>query len=45
MEVPMALKRIGLPGVGVSHVLTTQQGQRLGIVSHLDGRHDLMIYD
>jgi TrkA domain protein len=41
----MTLERIGLPGVGVSHVLTTREGQRLGIVSHLGGRHDLVVYD
>jgi TrkA domain protein len=41
----MTLERVGLPGVGVSHMLTTQDGQRLGIVSHLDGRHDLVVYD
>jgi TrkA domain protein len=41
----MTLERIGLPGVGVSHRLTTREGQRLGIVSRLDGRHDLVVYD
>jgi TrkA domain protein len=41
----MTLERIGLPGVGVSHVLTTREGQRLGIVSHLDGRHEIVVYD
>jgi TrkA domain protein len=41
----MTLERIGLPGVGVSHVLTTQEGQRLGIVSHLGGGHDVVVYD
>jgi TrkA domain protein len=41
----MTLERIGLPGVGVSHVLTTRTGHRLGIVSHLDGQHDLVVYD
>src|SRR4051812_9361628 len=41
----MTLERIGLPGVGVSHVLTTREGQRLGIVSFLDGRHDVVVYD
>jgi hypothetical protein len=32
------LERTGLPGVEVSQVLTTRAGQRLAIVSHLDGR-------
>lgn len=41
----MTMERIGLPGVGISHVLTTQEGKRLGVVSHLDGRHDLLLYD
>lgn len=41
----MTMERIGLPGVGVSHVLTTREGKRLGIVSYLDGRHELVFYD
>jgi TrkA domain protein len=41
----MTLERVGLPGVGVSHLLTTLDGQRFGIVSHLDGRHNLVVYD
>lgn len=41
----MTLERIGLPGVGVSHVLTTRTGRLLGIVSHVDGQHHLVVYD
>ncbi|MEQ4305295.1 TrkA C-terminal domain-containing protein [Plantactinospora sp. B6F1] len=41
----MTMERTGLPGVGISHVLTTWEGNRLGIVSHLDGRHVLVLYD
>ncbi|MEE6309092.1 TrkA C-terminal domain-containing protein [Plantactinospora veratri] len=41
----MTMERIGLPGVGISHVLTTWEGNRLGIVSHLDGRQVLVLYD
>ncbi|MBW6439314.1 hypothetical protein KZ829_36885 [Actinoplanes hulinensis] len=41
----MTLERIGLPGVGVSHLLTTQDGARLGIVVRPDGGRDLAIYD
>lgn len=41
----MTWERIGLPGVGVSHVFTTREGTRLGIVSRLDGSRDLNVYD
>jgi TrkA domain protein len=41
----MKLERIGLVGVGVTHLLTTHGGRRLGVVSHLDGRRELAIYD
>jgi TrkA domain protein len=41
----MTLERIGLPGVGVSHLLTTHDGERLGIVARPDGCRDLAFYD
>jgi TrkA domain protein len=41
----MTLERIGLPGVGVSHLLTTRDGDRLAIVVRPDGCRDLAIYD
>ncbi|MBO3743050.1 cation:proton antiporter regulatory subunit [Actinoplanes flavus] len=41
----MTLERIGLPGVGVSHLLTTRDGARLGIVVRPDGGRDLAVYD
>ncbi|MEV4274615.1 cation:proton antiporter regulatory subunit [Actinoplanes xinjiangensis] len=41
----MTLERIGLPGVGVSHLLTTRDGVRLAVVVRPDGCRDLAIYD
>ncbi|MDG4787800.1 TrkA C-terminal domain-containing protein [Micromonospora sp. WMMD1102] len=41
----MIMERTGLPGLGISHQLTTREGNRLGVVSHLDGRHVLVLYD
>ncbi|WP_430782880.1 cation:proton antiporter regulatory subunit [Actinoplanes sp. G11-F43] len=41
----MTLERIGLPGVGVSHLLTTRDGERLGIVARPDGGRDIAFYD
>lgn len=41
----MTLERIGLPGVGVSHLLTTRDGDRLAVVVRPDGCRDLAIYD
>ncbi|MEU8659017.1 cation:proton antiporter regulatory subunit [Actinoplanes philippinensis] len=41
----MTLERIGLPGVGVSHLLTTRDGERLAVIVRPDGCRDLAIYD
>jgi TrkA domain protein len=41
----MTLERIGLPGVGVSHLLTNRDGERLGIVVRPDGCRELAVYD
>ncbi|GIE34595.1 hypothetical protein Ait01nite_076400 [Actinoplanes italicus] len=41
----MTLERIGLPGVGVSHLLTNRDGARLGIVVRPDGCRELAVYD
>ncbi len=34
-----------LPGVGARHDFTTQEGDRLGVITHRTGRRDLLIYD
>ncbi len=34
-----------LPGVGVRHEFTTANGTRLGMVTYLSGRRELVIYD
>ncbi|MGI5242862.1 cation:proton antiporter regulatory subunit [Dactylosporangium sp. CA-139066] len=41
----MDVERIDLPGIGTSHVVTTGRGRRIGIVSHRNGRRDLVVYD
>ncbi|MET8147883.1 cation:proton antiporter regulatory subunit [Actinoplanes sp. NPDC049668] len=34
-----------LPGIGVRHDLVTSAGRTLGVVSHRNGRRDLVLYD
>ncbi|MET7424370.1 cation:proton antiporter regulatory subunit [Dactylosporangium sp. NPDC005555] len=34
-----------LPGIGVRHDLVTSSGRTLGVVSHRNGRRDLVLYD
>jgi TrkA domain protein len=41
----MTLERTALPGIGVSHTLATAAGQRLGVIAHLTGRRDIVVYD
>lgn len=41
----MTIERAALPGVGVGHAATTRGGQRLGVVSHLNGRREIVLYD
>ncbi|MEV4703193.1 potassium transporter TrkA [Actinoplanes sp. NPDC049316] len=31
--------------MGVTYVLTTAEGRRIGVVTHLGGRRDLVAYD
>lgn len=40
----MDVERTALPGIGLRYTFTTQQGRRLGLVSHRSGRRDLVIY-
>lgn len=41
----MNIERTALPGVGVAHVTKTRGGQRVGIVSHVSGERDIVVYD
>ncbi|MFB9234797.1 cation:proton antiporter regulatory subunit [Plantactinospora siamensis] len=34
-----------LPGIGVRHDVITDSGRRIGVVSHRNGRRDLVLYD
>lgn len=34
-----------LPGVGIRHDFGTQEGRRIGVITHTSGRRDLLIYD
>ena len=34
-----------LPGVGVRHDFTTDEGRRIGVISHFSGRRSLLLYD
>ena len=40
----MTIERTALPGVGISHAMTTTSRQRLAVISHLAGRRDLVLY-
>jgi TrkA domain protein len=41
----MTIERTALPGIGISHAVTTAARQRLGVISHVSGRRDLVVYD
>jgi TrkA domain protein len=41
----MDINETPLPGVGVRHDFTTRAGRQLGVVTHLTGRQDLLVYD
>ncbi len=36
---------VRLPGVGVRHEYTTAEGERIGVLSHRSGRHEIVVYD
>ncbi|GHJ16198.1 MULTISPECIES: potassium transporter TrkA [unclassified Micromonospora] len=39
----MIIERTVLPGIGVRHTITTEQGRRIGVVVHrLGGRRDVV---
>jgi TrkA domain protein len=44
-EASVFIERVALPGIGVSHTATTGRRQRIGVISHLTGRRDLVVYD
>jgi TrkA domain protein len=39
------VEETALPGIGLRHELTTRSGRRVGVVSHHNGRRELVIYD
>ncbi|MQA81012.1 MAG: potassium transporter TrkA [Streptosporangiales bacterium] len=41
----MEFERSALPGIGLRHTFTTQQGRRVGVISHRSGQRDLIVYD
>jgi K+/H+ antiporter YhaU regulatory subunit KhtT len=43
--VRVRVEQTTLPGIGVRHDLITSSGRRIGVVSHRNGRRDLVLYD
>jgi TrkA domain protein len=39
------VEQTALPGLGVRHDLVTEAGRRVGVVTHRNGRRDLVLYD
>jgi TrkA domain protein len=39
------VREVGLPGVGVRHEFTTEDGSRVGVVSHRSGRREIYLAD
>jgi K+:H+ antiporter subunit KhtT len=39
------VQQTSLPGIGVRHDLVTASGRTVGVVSHRNGRRDLVLYD
>ena len=39
------MEQTALPGIGVRHDLVTSSGRTVGVVSHRNGRRDLLLYD
>jgi len=43
---PMAtVRETNLPGIGVKHDFTTDDGREVGVLVHRDGRRDIVVYD
>jgi TrkA domain protein len=45
IAVRVRVEQTALPGIGVRHDMVTETGRRIGVVSHRDGRRDLIVYD
>ena len=45
IAVRVRVEQTALPGIGVRHDIVTETGRRIGVVSHRDGRRDLILYD
>jgi K+:H+ antiporter subunit KhtT len=43
--VRVRVEQTALPGIGVRHDMVTTSGRRLGVVTHRNGRRDLVLYD
>jgi TrkA domain protein len=43
--VRVRVEQTNLPGIGVRHDLVTSSGRTVGVVSHRNGRRDLVLYD
>jgi TrkA domain protein len=37
-------ERWELPGIGLQHVMTTAKGRRIGVISHRNGRRDIVLF-
>jgi len=45
MQAMADVRETKLPGVGVRHEFTTDQGQDVGVLVHRDGRREILVYD
>jgi TrkA domain protein len=39
------VEKTDLPGIGVRHEIITSAGRRVGVITHHDGRRDLLFFD
>jgi TrkA domain protein len=39
------IEQTALPGIGTRHVIVARTGRRVGVVTHRNGRRELVIYD
>ena len=39
------VRETNLPGIGVKHDFTTDDGREVGVLVHRDGRRDIVVYD
>ena len=38
------VEEVALPGIGLRHDFQTRHGRRVGVVSHLTGKRELLVY-